>query len=513
MDQASRYSWAAPTTDVRALQSPDKSERRARTWYHDNQIRLRLNFSSSYNGTLHLYALDWDSFGPRGENVTVDDGRGPRTASLTAGSFVAGAWVHVPVTVGAGGSVLITIDRTASGTTNAVLSGLFLGGGATPPPPATAPGAPLNLAATAGNGQVALTWAAPTSDGGSSITGYTATASPGGATCSTTGALGCTVSGLTNGTAYSFTVKATNSVGTGPASAAASATPATVPGAPTGLTATPGNAKVDLAWTAPASNGGSAIMGYTATASPGGAICTTTGAVVCTIGGLTNGTSYTFTVKATNSVGTGPASASAGATPTAPATAPGAPLNLAATAGNGQVALTWAAPTSDRRQLDHRLHCDRQPGWRNVLDHRRTPLHRQRPDQRDGLLLYGQGDQQRRDRPRLGLGECHPVRAASPPGAPTGLTATPGNAKVDLAWTAPASDGGSPITGYRIYRGTTSGAESLVATLGVVTTYTDTGRTNGTTYFYQVAAVNAAGEGARSARGLGQAGDGPDRTA
>jgi fibronectin type 3 domain-containing protein len=79
------------------------------------------------------------------------------------------------------------------------------------------------------------------------------------------------------------------------------------------------------------------------------------------------------------------------------------------------------------------------------------------------------------------------------------LTATPGNGQVALAWTAPASNGGSPITAYSIYRGTASGGETLLATVGVVAGYTDTGLTNGTTYYYQVAAQNAIGGGARSA--------------
>ena len=59
---------------------------------------------------------------------------------------------------------------------------------------------------------------------------------------------------------------------------------------------------------------------------------------------------------------------------------------------------------------------------------------------------------------------------------------------------APASDGGSAITGYNIYRGTASGGETLLTQVGNVTSYTDASVTNGTTYYYKVSAVNAVGE-------------------
>ena len=96
---------------------------------------------------------------------------------------------------------------------------------------------------------------------------------------------------------------------------------ATVPGAPTGVSASAGNAQAGVTWSAPSSDGGSAIGGYTATATPGGQTCTTTGTLSCTLSGLTNGTSYTFTVTATNGIGTGPPSAPSNAvTPTAGAT-------------------------------------------------------------------------------------------------------------------------------------------------------------------------------------------------
>ena len=132
----------------------------------------------------------------------------------------------------------------------------------------TVPGAAPGLTATAGNGQVTLSWTAPAS-GGVPITGYNVYqgTSPGGeARVPVNGASlvtsPYTVTGLNNGTTYYFRVTAVNRVGEGPASAEAKAVPVTVPGAPTGLTVTPGDARVTLSWTASASDGGSPVTGY-----------------------------------------------------------------------------------------------------------------------------------------------------------------------------------------------------------------------------------------------------------
>jgi len=122
LDQGARYCWVCSTTDVRALQSPDQTPRRAATYYDGVQVRVHLTFSSAYSGTLHLYALDWDTTARR-ESVIVDDGSGPQTVTIVT-DFSQGAWMSFPVNVASGGTVAITVNRTAG--INAVLSGIFL---------------------------------------------------------------------------------------------------------------------------------------------------------------------------------------------------------------------------------------------------------------------------------------------------------------------------------------------------------------------------------------------------
>ncbi|WP_408586586.1 fibronectin type III domain-containing protein [Novosphingobium sp.] len=88
--------------------------------------------------------------------------------------------------------------------------------------------------------------------------------------------------------------------------------------------------------------------------------------------------------------------------------------------------------------------------------------------------------------------------APTVPGTP-GVTLTAGNGQVSVAWTAPASNGGSPITAYKLYRSIAGGAETLLATITTASPYVDSGRTNGVSHAYRLSAVNAIGEGAKSA--------------
>ena len=199
-----------------------------------------------------------------------------------------------------------------------------------------------------------------------------------------------------NGTTYVYAVRAVNPIGPGPLSGEASATPAapaTAPGAPTLAPATAGDASVALSWT-PGSTGGAAITNYRVyrgTTSGNLALLTTLGAVASyTDTAVANGTTYVYQVSAVNSVGEGPRSVERSATPTAPATVPGAPQSLIA------------------------------------------------------------------------------VQAA--------------RKGVDIEWAPPTSTGGSPITGYRIYRGTTPANGTLLTALGNFVTYRDTATKKGIRY-------------------------------
>jgi fibronectin type 3 domain-containing protein len=189
----------------------------------------------------------------------------------------------------------------------------------TPAANPAAPGAPTNVTATGGNTQATVSFSAPSSDGGSPITSYTVTSSPGGLSASGTSSP-IVVGSLANGTAYTFTVTATNAIGTGLASSPSnSVTPsaaATVPSAPS-LQVQPAQGRGNqLTWTVPA-NGGSAITGYRAYRASGSdtSKCPTT--LLTSLGTVTSykdtattrGQSYVYCVTAVNGVGEGQPSA------------------------------------------------------------------------------------------------------------------------------------------------------------------------------------------------------------
>ncbi len=206
---------------------------------------------------------------------------------------------------------------TPGGSPNSLAA--FSGGSAAP----TVPSAPVLNTATPGNSSVSLSWSAPSSNGGGPLTGYDVCqgTTSGAESCPvppavTTSSTSLTVTGLTNGTQYFFTVKALNSFGPSVASDELSATPlaaATVPGAPTNLVATTSSTKgVALTWAAPSSNGGSAITSYTVYRGSFSGRETSYASLKCTSStctyndtGTRHAATYYYEVAAVNVVGTG----------------------------------------------------------------------------------------------------------------------------------------------------------------------------------------------------------------
>lgn len=209
------------------------------------------------------------------------------------------------------------------------------------------PNAPTRVTATAGNALATVSFSAPASNGGFAITSYAVTSRPGGKTASGP-CSPITVQGLTDGTAYTFTATATNSMGTGPASTSSNAiTPATVPDAPAKVTAKAGNAQAKVSFKLPA-NGGSPITGCTVISKPGGLTATGAGSPIA-VPGLTNGIAYAFTVKASNQIGYGPDSSYSNRV--TPATVPGVPTEVAATAGRADATVSFTAPSSNGSRI------------------------------------------------------------------------------------------------------------------------------------------------------------------
>jgi len=358
---------------------------------------------------------------------------------------------------------------------------------------ATVPAAPTGLQATAGNGQVSLAWMG--SAGATSyhvkratVSGgpYTQVAAPASASFSD--------GGLTNGTTYFYVVSALDAAGESANSSEASGkpvAPAQAPSAPTGLVANAGNAQVALTWSASSgatsyhvkrstTNGGP----YSQISAPAGTSFTDTG--------LTNGTVYFYVVSALNSSGESGNSAQASATPVAPAQPPAVPTALQVTPGNAQVALAWTASPSASSYHVKRATTSGGPytqvGAPTTTSFTDTGL-------TNGTTYFYvvSSVNSAGESANSAQANATPVAPTQPPAAPAGLRATGGNAQVALTWSASAG-----VTSYHVKRSTTTGGPYTQVGAPATTSFSDTGLTNGTTYFYVVSALNSVGESANS---------------
>ena len=371
--------------------------------------------------------------------------------------------------------------------------------------------------AEVGNRQLRLTWDASAYD---AITQYQyrqkttgeygdwqAMAGSGSATASHT------VTGLENGTEHTLQIRAVNGQGNGPASDGAKGTPQAVPLKPTRFrAAAAGNRLVGLTWADP---NDATITGYQYrqkadqgayggwTNIPGSGASTS----YYSLSNLTNGTAYTFRIRALNATGIGTASDEATATPYGP---PARPTGLQAAAGHRQVRLSWTNPGN--ATITQYLYRQKAAGsygsWQDIANSgAATTAHTVKSLVNGTAYTF-----QVRVRNLSGTSPTSAEASATPrtplPAKTSGLTAEAGNTKAYLEWSDPSDES---ITGYQ-YRQKAAGSYgnwTNIANSGAATTaYTATGLTNSTLYMFQIRALNGSGSGAGVECGIGDAGGG-----
>ena len=388
---------------------------------------------------------------------------------------------------------IFTVNVTnADGTTSA---------NSAPLTPETKPAAPVIVATTNGEAQAWIDWSAP-SNGGSTITGYTVTRNPAGATCNPGTSTECVVTGLTNDTSYTITVTATNAQGTSDASAPVAVTPSATaghPGAPTAVSATPaGSQTAQVAFTPATDVAGFPTSFYTASCTPSGggsSVDDTAVSSPITVTPLTNGTAYTCTVTATNGNGTGPASSASNSVTPQNITVPGTPTIGTATGGATQATVTWTAPSPLPASAitTYQVRYQKDSGtWSSPVTTGSTSTSYTVTGLMAGSYVFqvravnagGAGDWSGSTFPSVTV-------TSGTLNAPTGVAGTPGTAQVSLTWSAPSGGTLSP-TSYQVRYSSNSGSSwtELSATGTTTTTATISGLTNGTAYVFGVRAIN-----------------------
>lgn len=346
-----------------------------------------------------------------------------------------------------------------------------------------APSAPFIGGVARGNGQVTVAFQPPVESGTVPIDGYTAEC---GSQANTGGGSPIVVAGLANGVATTCRVRARNAIGAGSWSAAsASVTPATVPAAPRNAAGTRGAAQISVTFDAPLDDGGAVIAGYVARC---GSVSKAGPASPIVVVGLTNGVAITCAVAAINDVGEGAPSAPTSSV--TPMSAPDAPVDVTATAGNAQASVAFTPPANDGggAVTSYLAFCGT-----------RSQSGAASPIVVTGLTNGAAVTCRVAARNEIGYGTWSPssntVTPANVPGAPllVGAGGTPDGSSAVLTFNAPADDGGSAITGYDAR--CTPGAHTAS---GAASPLTVDGLSAGTAYACTITANNALGAGVAS---------------
>ena len=378
-------------------------------------------------------------------------------------------------------------------------------GGLVGVPAAQAALAPPNPTATVQTGvpfgsptQVSIDWTEDTADDTATVT-----VSPAGGTgCSgvQTTDDSCLITGLTAGTPYTFTVRVFDKQSSDDTTATVAATPFTVPDKPVIVATTPGNQQAWIDWTAPAT-GGSAITGYTVTTSPAGPSCTPGTNTECILSGMTNGTTYSVQVTATNAGGPSLPSTAVAVVPSATSGLPGAPTGVSAvttsptaaevtftpaTAVPGFPVSTFSAScTSSTGGLTRNGTASASPVTVSSLDTDKTYTCTVTATNVNGTSAAS------------GASNAITPNSVTVPGAPTIGATTGGAQQATVSWTAPSPAPTSAVTTYQVAFLKDGVWSSPITTGSTSTSYTVTGLEAGT-YNFRVRAMNVGGAGAWS---------------
>ncbi len=377
---------------------------------------------------------------------------------------------------------------------------------------AAAPDAPSAPTVTGGDGQILVTYAAP-SDNGSQITDYLADCTSSNGGTSETGdyatpdgsASPITVTGLTNGDTYTCTVTATNADGQG-TSPGSDSVVVGAPLQPVPPTVSAGDAQIVVTYVAPANNG-SQITDYLAdcTSSNGGTsgtgdYATPDGsASPIAVTGLTNGDTYTCTVTATNSLGPSPASPAS--TTAIPAGVPAPPAQPTVVAANAQILVTYAAPANNGSAiLSYAATCTSTNGGATGTGTYTTPDGSASPITVAGLTNADTYTCTVIATNSLGPSPASPASTtaipAGVPAPPAQPTVVAANAQILVTYAAPANNG-SAILSYAATCTSTNGGATGTGTYttpdGSASPITVAGLTNADTYTCTVIATNSVG--------------------
>lgn len=357
---------------------------------------------------------------------------------------------------------------------------------------------------------VDLWWDPPDSDGGSPLTSYNLYRGTTSTTLLLIKSFGPTVlmytdTDVVNGVYYYYALGAENAIGEGERAGPTLGIPGDEPGPPREFSGYAAGDLVFMTWQPPEYYGGCDIthyIVYTGQSHEGGTLYP----IAVTDANVTShsfdwtdhfyaGTAVFFKLMAYNNFGSGPFSNGIFITMPNEATAPGSPKNVDAIPGTLNVTLTWDPPDSDGGSAitGYEIMRGTSPGSGSLLVELGPVTQYVDESVQAGNTYYYSVRALNAKGSSPTTVEVSVEVAASAPSAPVSLTATSGNGEVQLSWAAPTNDGGQDITGYNIYRRTSSGSFVLIATVND-TTYTDDDVTNGLQYIYAVSAVSSVGE-------------------